>query len=96
MERKLLRFAELYSDLKGVYASPATDLNIPGAILLRYNEDTQNTPYKQGLTSATAGIVLSVDTGLQGYNAQIAISSGNEKFYIRQCGNNTWGRWIEK
>ena len=87
---------QLNSDLKNIYVGTAADLNIPRAILLRYNADTQNSPYKQGLTQATAGIVLSVDTGLQSYNAQIAISSGNEKFYIRQCGNNTWGKWIEK
>ena len=30
------------------------------------------------------------------YNSQLALSAGNEKFYIRQKGNNTWGEWMAK
>lgn len=84
------------SNISKTYIEPITDLNMPNAILSGYNVNTKNSPYKQGLTQATAGIVLSVGIGSQNYNAQFALSSGNEKFYIRQCSKNSWGNWIEK
>lgn len=72
------------------------DLDVPDVILGRYDENSANSPYKKGLTQATEGLVLSVYNKDSNYNAQLALSAGNEKFYIRQKGNNTWGDWAVK
>ena len=72
------------------------DLDVPDVILGCYDVNSANSPYKKGLTQATAGIVLSVYNTNSVYNSQLALSAGNEKFYIRQKGNNTWGEWMAK
>lgn len=73
-----------------------SDLDVPDVILGVYDVNSANSPYKKGLTRATAGIVLSVYNTNSVYNSQLALSAGNEKFYIRQKGNNTWGEWMAK
>lgn len=73
-----------------------SDLDVPDVILGFYDVNSANSPYKKGLTQATAGIVLSVYNTNSVYNSQLALSAGNEKFYIRQKGNNTWGEWMAK
>ena len=73
-----------------------SDLDVPDVILGVYDVNSANSPYKKGLTQATAGIVLSVYNTNSVYNSQLALSAGNEKFYIRQKGNNTWGEWMAK
>lgn len=83
------------SNLDGVYGY-ITDLDSPNVILGRYDVNSANSPYKKGLTQATAGIVLSVYNKDSNYNAQLALSAGNPKFYVRQRGNNIWGSWTEK
>ena len=65
-------------------------------ILGRYDVNSANSPYKKGLTQATAGIVLSVYNNDSNYNAQLALSAGNPKFYVRQRDNNIWSSWTEK
>lgn len=86
---------QLNSNLDGVYGY-ITDLDSPNVILGRYDVNSANSPYKKGLTQATAGIVLSVYNKDSNYNAQLALSAGNPKFYVRQRGNNIWGSWTEK
>lgn len=73
-----------------------SDLDVPDVILGVYDVNSANSPYKKGLTQATAGIVLSVYNTNSVYNSQLALSAGNEKIYIRQKGNNTWGEWMAK
>ena len=73
-----------------------SDLDVPDVILGVYDVNSANSPYKKGLTQATAGIVLSVYNTNSVYNSQLALSAGNEKFYFRQKGNNTWGEWMAK
>ena len=73
-----------------------SDLDVPDVILGVYDVNSANSPYKKGLTQATAGIVLSVYNTNSVYNSQLALSAGNEEFYIRQKGNNTWGEWMAK
>lgn len=86
---------QLNSNLDGVYGY-ITDLDSPNVILGRYNVNSANSPYKKGLTQATAGIVLSVYNNDSNYNAQLALSAGNPKFYVRQRDNNIWSSWTEK
>ena len=73
-----------------------SDLDSPNVILGRYDVNSANSPYKKGLTQATAGLVISVYNKDTSYNAQLAVSAGNPKFYIRQKGNYIWGGWTEK
>lgn len=89
------QLATLNSNLGSTYGYIA-DLDSPNVILGRYDANSANSPYKKGLTQATAGIVLSVYNTNSVYNSQLALSAGNEKFYIRQKGNNTWGEWMAK
>lgn len=86
---------QLNSNLGSTYGYIA-DLDSPNVILGRYDVNSANSPYKKGLTQATAGLVLSVYNNDSNYNAQLALSAGNPKFYVRQRDNNTWGEWIEK
>lgn len=86
---------QLNSNLDGVYGY-ITDLDSPNVILGRYDVNSANSPYKKGLTQATAGIVLSVYNNDSNYNAQLALSAGNPKFYVRQRNNNIWSSWTEK
>lgn len=86
---------QLNSNLDGVYGY-ITDLDSPNVILGRYDVNSANSPYKKGLTQATAGIVLSVYNNDSNYNAQLALSAGNPKFYVRQRDNNIWSSWTEK
>lgn len=83
------------SDLGSTYGY-ISDLDVPDVILGVYDVNSANSPYKKGLTQATAGIVLSVYNTNSVYNSQLVLSAGNEKFYIRQKGNNTWGEWMAK
>ena len=87
--------ATLNSNLGSTYGY-ISDLDVPDVILGGYDVNSANSPYKKGLTQATAGIVLSVYNTNSVYNSQLALSAGNEKFYIRQKGNNTWGEWMAK
>lgn len=86
---------QLNSNLDGVYGY-ITDLDSPNVILGRYDVNSANSPYKKGLTQATTGIVLSVYNNDSNYNAQLALSAGNPKFYVRQRDNNIWSSWTEK
>ena len=86
---------QLNSNLDGVYGY-ITDLDSPNVILGRYDVNSANSPYKKGLTQATAGIVLSIYNNDSNYNAQLALSAGNPKFYVRQRDNNIWSSWTEK
>lgn len=86
---------QLNSNLGSTYGY-ISDLDVPDVILGVYDVNSANSPYKKGLTQATAGIVLSVYNTNSVYNSQLALSAGNEKFYIRQKGKNTWGEWMAK
>lgn len=86
---------QLNSNLGSTYGY-ISDLDVPDVILGVYDVNSANSPYKKGLTQATAGIVLSVYNTNSVYNSQLALSAGNEKFYIRQKVNNTWGEWMAK
>lgn len=88
-------FSPANSNLGSTYGY-ISDLDVPDVILGVYDVNSANSPYKKGLTQATAGIVLSVYNTNSVYNSQLALSAGNEKFYIRQKGNNTWGEWMAK
>jgi len=89
-------FSPANSNLGSTYGY-IKDLDVPDVILGRYDANSANSPYKKGLTQATEGIVLSVYNNTNSvYNSQLALSAGNEKFYIRQKGNNTWGEWMAK
>lgn len=88
-------FNQLNSNLGSTYGY-IKDLDVPNVILGRYDANSANSPYKKGLTQATEGIVLSVYNANSVYNSQLALSAGNEKFYIRQKGNNTWEEWMAK
>lgn len=89
------QLATLNSNLGSTYGY-ISDLDVPDVILGVYDVNSANSPYKKGLTQATAGIVLSVYNTNSVYNSQLALSAGNEKLYIRQKGNNTWGEWMAK
>lgn len=89
------QLATLNSNLGSIYGY-ISDLDVPDVILGVYDVNSANSPYKKGLTQATAGIVLSVYNKESNYNAQLALSAGNSKFYFRQKGNNIWGDWAVK
>lgn len=88
-------FNQLNSNLGSTYGY-IKDLDVPDVILGRYDANSANSPYKKGLTQATEGLVLSVYNKDSNYNAQLALSAGNPKFYVRQRDNNIWGSWTEK
>lgn len=56
------------------------------------NANTLNTPYKQGLTSATVAIILNLN-GTSIYNTQLAFLAGISDVYIRTRGPSGWGAW---
>ena len=59
---------------------------------LKYNGDTLNTPYKEGLLSATAGVALSYYSSAN-YGMQLAIPAGRNDLYTRLTGNGTTYDW---
>lgn len=84
---------------QGVKYGANYDCDTMGEGLAIVNEQTLNTPYKQGLTTATIAYILtkSISSGSEVYNVyriQFAVSySGNELFVRSYTDNNGWTAW---
>ena len=76
-------------------ATVSSDLNTVNSVqqLIKWDSNTLNTPYKAGLTSGTAGVVLSYSNS-SSYCAQMAIVSGRTATFVRAKNSGTWGTWI--
>lgn len=64
----------------------------------RFNGDTLNTAYKEGLTAATIGYILNLPTGNTSgtrYGTQLAIHIGDNHLYCRCIYNETPTPWIK-
>lgn len=67
--------------------SYTTDLNIEKSIISKYNSNTLNTPYKQGLVTAGIGVCLTFMDG----ELQIAFPYMDNKILMR----NSKGTWVK-
>ena len=65
-------------------ATYAKDLNSINSIITKYDDDTLNTPYKQGLTTATVGICFSFING----NLQLAFPYKKNLIFMRADKGN--------
>ena len=76
-------------------ATVSADLNTANSVqqLIKWDSNTLNTPYKAGLTSGTAGVVLSYSNS-SSYCAQMVIVSGRTATFVRAKNSGTWGTWI--
>lgn len=59
-----------------------------------YNEFTQNTPYKEGLTDCTHGMVIT-NAFTSDYSTQICTPSGEDSIYIRRVNGSGISRWLK-
>ena len=57
-----------------------------------YNEFTQNTPYTEGLTDCTHGMVIT-NAFTPDYSTQICTPSGEDSIYIRRVNGSGISRW---
>lgn len=73
----------------------ASDLNSVTSLFCRTNASTLNTPYKEGISTATQYCVLTTNKQ-NSYSSQIAFTVGNPNIYIRSRTNNSWGAWGNK
>ena len=62
-------------------------------MLARTDANTLNTPYKQGLTSNSAGFIITYG-GSDNYCSQLAMAAGKTELFTRAKANGTWGLWI--
>lgn len=72
----------------------ASDLNSFSAGSLQiflYNNNTLHSPYKEGLTVATAGIVFSYASSSNNAVQICGVSGGS--LYVRQKAGGTWQPW---
>ena len=72
-----------------------SNCNEPTYNFCRWNSNTLNTPYKDGLTSYTTGWLISTKTGSDTFNRQICICDGEGQIFIRGIrGTGTsWTGW---
>lgn len=59
-----------------------------------YNEFTQNTPYTEGLTDCTHGMVIT-NAFSSDYSTQICTPSGEDSIYIRRINGSGISRWVK-
>lgn len=59
-----------------------------------YNEFTQNTPYTEGLTDCTHGMVIT-NAFTPDYSTQICTPSGEDSIYIRRVNGSGISRWVK-
>ena len=71
------------------------DANNPTSFICKTDSNTLNTPYKEGLTSATISLVISVARGADSWNGQISISMASSHFFIRNKGADGWNTWVK-
>lgn len=64
----------------------------PGIQIYHTTGNTLNTPFKQGLTQAAEGMILSCVYG--DYGMQLAFQNGSNALYTRSKGAGTWGSWV--
>ena len=84
--------ADIY--YQGVKYSTSYDCNTIGEGLALVNELTLNTPYKQGLTTATiAYIYTKLILPLAGYRIQFAVSYNSNELFVRSYTDSGWVAW---
>ena len=77
------------------------DANFPDTQIIRFTGNTLNTPFKEGLTLAQTGTILSVFAEPSkstefAFNFQIAMGAGKgRQFYIRGRDVNGWDPWMK-
>lgn len=59
-----------------------------------YNEFTQNTPYTEGLTDCTHGMVIT-NAFSSDYSTQICTPSGEDSIYVRRINGSGISRWVK-
>ena len=59
-----------------------------------YNEFTQNTPYTEGLTDCTHGMVIT-NAFTSDYSTQICTPSGEDSIYARRVNGSGISRWLK-
>ena len=71
-----------------------TDANTASRRFMFYNGTTLHTPYTEGLTQGTEGIILTVAIKNDNtWNTQIAIANAGTAMYIRTAQGNGWNAW---
>ena len=70
--------------------SNAPDINVPSAIITFCDQNTSNTPFKQGLTIASGGLCISYQSG-NVWNSQLFIVNGEGMY--RRYVNGQAGKW---
>ena len=84
--------ADIY--YQGIKYSTSYDCNTIGEGLALVNELTLNTPYKQGLTTATiAYIYTKLILPLVGYRIQFAVSYNSNELFVRSYTDSGWVAW---
>lgn len=79
-----------------VYTDVAVeDLNTVTNALCETSKNTLNTPYAEGLSSASQYFVVTTNQQ-DSYSTQIAFTIGNPDIFIRSKANNSWGEWGNK
>ena len=63
-------------------------------IVCCYNEFTQNTPYTEGLTDCTHGMVIT-NAFTSDYSTQICTPSGEDSIYVRRVNGSGISRWLK-
>ena len=71
------------------------DANNPTSFICKTDSNTLNTPYKEGLTTATISLVISAARGSDQWNGQISISMASTDFFIRDRGGKGWNPWVK-
>lgn len=61
--------------------------------VMQWNGSTLNTPYKEGLTAAATGMILSFSTG--SYGVQLSLASTSKAIYMRTLSAGTWSAWSD-
>ena len=71
------------------------DANNPTSFICKTDSNTLNTPYKEGLTSASISLIISVARGADSWNGQISISMASSHFFVRNKGADGWSSWVK-
>ena len=90
------KITKLNSDLAILYTpTVAVDLNLPQSIICFSGNNTLNSPYKNGLTSASEGICISLRTSDK-WNSQLYIVNGIGMYrrYVGDTGES-WKEWTQ-
>lgn len=75
-------------------AAAISDANQQTTRLARFNSSTLHTPYKDGLVTSSAGMIIESHPG-SSYSAQLSMLDGNSRIFGRSKSNGSWGTWLE-